>query len=161
MNRIGFGFDMHPFISGRPLILGGVRIPYEMGLDGDSDADVLVHSLIDALLGAAGKGDIGRVFGVGTPEVIGIASVLLLERTMKILKDSGYQVINTDSTIIAQKPKITPHIPGMIENISRILEIPPDRINVKATTAKHLGVLGEAKAIAVQSVVLIESIQSS
>lgn len=159
MNRIGFGFDMHPFISGRPLILGGVRIPYEMGLDGDSDADVLVHSLIDALLGAAGKGDIGRVFGVGTPEVMGIASVLLLERTLKILKDSGYRVINTDSTIIAQKPKITPHIPGMIENISRILEIPPDRINVKATTAKHLGVLGEAKAIAVQSVVLLESIQ--
>ncbi len=159
MNRIGFGFDMHPFISGRPLILGGVRIPYEMGLDGDSDADVLVHSLIDALLGAAGKGDIGRVFGVGTPEVMGIASVLLLERTLKILKDSGYRVINTDSTIIAQKPKITPHIPSMIENISRILEIPPDRINVKATTAKHLGVLGEAKAIAVQSVVLLESIQ--
>lgn len=159
MNRIGFGFDMHPFISGRPLILGGVRIPYEMGLDGDSDADVLVHSLIDALLGAAGKGDIGRVFGVGTPEVMGIASVLLLERTIKILKDSGYRVINTDSTIIAQKPKITPHIPGMIENISRILDIPPDRINVKATTAKHLGVLGEAKAIAVQSVVLLESIQ--
>ncbi len=159
MNRIGFGFDMHPFISGRPLILGGVRIPYEMGLDGDSDADVLVHSLIDALLGAAGKGDIGRVFGVGTPEVMGIASVLLLERTLKILKDSGYRVINTDSTIIAQKPKITPHIPSMIENISRILEIPPDRINVKATTTKHLGVLGEAKAIAVQSVVLLESIQ--
>jgi 2-C-methyl-D-erythritol 2,4-cyclodiphosphate synthase len=157
MNRIGFGFDMHPFISGRPLILGGVRIPYEMGLEGDSDADVLVHSLIDALLGAAGKGDIGRVFGVGTPEVMGIASVLLLERTVRIIDDAGYRIINTDSTIIAEKPKITPHIPAMIEVLSNTLKIPADRINIKATTAKHLGVLGEAKAIAVQSVTLLET----
>jgi len=157
MNRIGFGFDIHPFISGRPLILGGVRIPYEMGLEGDSDADVLVHSLIDALLGAAGKGDIGRVFGVGTPEVMGIASVRLLERTVKIIDEAGYRIINTDSTIIAEKPKITPHIPAMIDILSSILNIPADRINIKATTAKHLGVLGEAKAIAVQSVTLLET----
>jgi 2-C-methyl-D-erythritol 2,4-cyclodiphosphate synthase len=157
MNRIGFGFDMHPFISGRPLILGGVRIPYEMGLEGDSDADVLVHSLIDALLGAAGKGDIGRVFGVGTPEVMGIDSVRLLERTVKIIDEAGYRIINTDSTIIAEKPKITPHIPAMIDILSSILNIPADRINIKATTAKHLGVLGEAKAIAVQSVTLLET----
>ena len=156
MNRIGLGFDMHPFIEGRPLILGGVTIPSDKGLEGDSDADVLAHALVDALLGAVGKGDIGRVFGVGTPEVMGISSLILLDKTYQIVLSSGYRLVNADTSIIAQKPKLTPFIPQMQEKLSLTLQTSPDRINIKSTTPKHLGDLGAGKGIAVHAVVLLE-----
>ena len=159
MMRIGQGYDIHPLIEQRPLILGGIHIPYIKGLDGDSDADVLCHSLIDALLGAIGEGDIGRFFGVGTPELMGITSTVLLERTMAKVHDKKFKIVNADTIIIAQLPRLTPHIPAMQKHIAPILGIPEDCLNIKATTPKHLGALGAGKGIACLATVLLESIE--
>lgn len=156
MYRVGLGFDVHPFMDNRPLVLGGVTIPNERGLEGDSDADVLAHSLIDALLGALALGDIGRVFGVGTPEVMGIRSLILLERTMTLIHEKGYHIVNVDATIIAQVPKLGPHLPSMMENLCPLLKIESDALSLKATTPKHLGALGDKQGIAVQSIVLLQ-----
>lgn len=148
MIRVGVGFDMHRLVSGRPLILGGVAIPFERGLEGDSDADVLTHAILDALLGAAGLGDIGTHFGVGRPENMGISSLLLLERVVALLHARGYRANNVDATVVAEAPKIGPFIPAMRATLAHVLGIPEARVNVKGTTAKGLGALGEGEGIA-------------
>ncbi|MFA5028777.1 MAG: 2-C-methyl-D-erythritol 4-phosphate cytidylyltransferase, partial [Candidatus Methylomirabilota bacterium] len=122
--RVGIGFDMHRLAAGRPLILGGVTLPFERGLEGDSDADVLTHAVLDALLGAAGAGDIGSRFGVGRPELMGISSLLLLERALAAVAEAGYRPGNVDATVVAERPRLSPHVPAMRENLARVLGIP-------------------------------------
>ena len=156
--RVGVGLDMHRLVPGRRLIQGGVSIPFERGLDGDSDADVLTHAILDALLGATGAGDIGTHFGVGRPETRGISSLLLLERVVTLIAAKGYHPSNVDATIVAEAPRMGPHIAGMRRNLAKVLRIGEDRINVKGTTAKGLGWLGAGEgiaAIAVASVVAV------
>lgn len=153
--RIGQGFDVHAFCEGRKLMLGGVEIPYERGLAGHSDADVLIHAICDALLGAAGLGDIGHHFPDSDPKYAGIDSKKLLERVMKSLGDLGWQVSNLDATIIAQVPRLAPFIGDMRESLASLLAIDPDRINIKATTTEKLGFTGRGEGVAAQAVVLL------
>jgi 2-C-methyl-D-erythritol 2,4-cyclodiphosphate synthase len=153
MFRIGFGYDAHRLIAGRPMILGGVQIPYEFGLEGHSDADVLVHSLIDAILGALGKGDIGMHFPDNDPVYKGIDSMLLLKKVMELAKQDGYAINNADNTIVAQRPKLAPHMQAMKERLSEVLEISAGRLNIKATTTEGMGFCGRAEGIAAYSVV--------
>ena len=154
--RVGLGYDVHRLTEGRDLILGGVKIPYEKGLLGHSDADVLLHAVMDALLGAAALGDIGNHFPDTDPAFKGADSMKLLEETVRRVREAGYEVGNVDATVIAQKPKLAPYIPEMKENISRAIGISPDRINVKATTEEHLGFTGEGLGISAQAVCLLE-----
>ncbi len=154
--RIGHGYDVHRLVEGRKLILGGVEIPYEKGLLGHSDADVLLHALMDAMLGAAALGDIGRHFPDKDPAYAGIDSTVLLARVNDLLKEKNYSVVNLDCTILAQRPKLMPYIPKMIETIASILEIPADCVSVKATTEEGLGFTGEGLGIAAHAVVLLE-----
>ncbi len=154
--RIGTGYDVHRLEEGRKLILGGVRIPYEKGLLGHSDADVLLHAVSDALFGAAALGDIGKHFPDTDPAFKGADSMKLLEETVRRVREAGYEVGNVDATVIAQKPKLAPYIPEMKENISRAIGISPDRVNVKATTEEHLGFTGEGLGISAQAVCLLE-----
>jgi 2-C-methyl-D-erythritol 2,4-cyclodiphosphate synthase len=153
MFKIGFGYDAHRLVAGRLLILGGVQIPYELGLEGHSDADVLVHSLMDAILGALGKGDIGMHFPDNDPAYKGIDSILLLKKVMELASENGYTINNADNTIVAQKPKLAPYIPNMRERISQVLEVSPDRLNIKATTTEGMGFCGRGEGIAAYSVV--------
>ena len=146
--RVGIGVDIHKLVEGRKLVLGGVQIPYEKGLEGDSDADALTHAIIDALLGGIGQGDIGATFGVGTPQVMGISSITLLEKVYEIIEDKHFLVNNIDATIIAQEPKLTPYIDRMKKNIARAVNLEEEEVNIKATTAKGLGIIGESEAIA-------------
>ncbi|TKJ34935.1 2-C-methyl-D-erythritol 2,4-cyclodiphosphate synthase [bacterium (candidate division B38) B3_B38] len=155
MYRVGMGYDLHPMGEGRPLVLGGVTIPFPKGLEGYSDADVLTHSLCDALLGAVGKGDIGHHFPDSSPQYKGISSLLLLERVMEIIVEGGYSVVNIDSVIIAEHPKLAPYIEQMKTKLSRVMKIDPGRISVKATTNEGLGSLGRGEAIAAHTVVLV------
>lgn len=155
MMRIGHGYDVHRLVEGRTLILGGVNIPHSKGLLGHSDADVLAHAVMDALLGAAGLWDIGHAFPDTDPAYAGISSILLLERVMTMLKEQGCRVGNVDVTVIAQKPRLAPYIPTMKETLARVLEVSPDRVNVKATTEEHLGFTGSEDGIAAHSVALI------
>ena len=145
--RIGQGFDIHPLVAGRDLIIGGVAIPYERGLQGHSDADVLLHALCDALLGAAALGDIGRHFSDTDARFKNIDSRKLVREVHRLLIEAGYQIVNVDATIIAQAPKMAPHIPEMIANIAQDLAIPAGDINVKAKTAEKLGVVGRGEGI--------------
>ncbi len=154
--RIGHGYDVHRLTEGRKLILGGVDIPYERGLDGHSDADVLLHALMDALLGAAAMRDIGVLFPDNDDRFKGISSMLLLEEVVKRLESSGFRVGNVDVTILAQRPKLKPYIPQMIENIARALHVALDRVNVKATTEEGLGFTGSGEGMACHAVCLIE-----
>ncbi len=154
--RIGQGYDVHRFIEGRELILGGVRIPYHMGLDGHSDADVAVHALMDALLGAAALGDIGLHFPPGDPAYKGISSMELLGRVRELLGKSGYRIGNADITIVAQQPKILPHIPEMRANIAEVLGTDINNISIKATTEEGLGFTGACLGIAAHAVALID-----
>ena len=154
--RIGTGYDVHRLEEGRRLILGGVRIPYEKGLLGHSDADVLLHAVADALFGAAALGDIGKHFPDTDPAFKGADSMKLLEETARRVREAGYEVGNVDATVIAQKPKLAPYIPEMKENISKAIGISPDRVNVKATTEEHLGFTGEGLGISAQAVCLLE-----
>lgn len=156
--RIGVGVDIHKLVKGRRLIIGGVEIPYEKGLDGDSDADVLSHAVIDALLGGIGEGDIGRAFGVGKPELMGISSIILLEKVYEILKDKNFIINNIDASIIAQEPRLTPYLEQMKKNIARVVNIEEEEVNIKATTAKGLGIIGENEAIACIVVVSVVKI---
>jgi 2-C-methyl-D-erythritol 2,4-cyclodiphosphate synthase len=156
--RVGTGYDVHRFAEGRPLILGGVRIPSKMGLLGHSDADVLIHAIMDAMLGAAALGDIGQHFPDTDPAYRGADSRLLLRRVMELIEEKGYITGNIDATIIAQAPKIGPHIPRMIANLAEDLCIDPDQINIKATTEEHLGFTGRGEGIAAQAVCLLESV---
>ncbi|MGD0114778.1 MAG: 2-C-methyl-D-erythritol 2,4-cyclodiphosphate synthase [Dehalococcoidia bacterium] len=154
--RVGIGYDVHPFDAARPLILGGVRIEGSPGLSGHSDADVLLHAVIDALLGAAGLDDIGRHFPPGDPAYKDIDSAELLRRTRALLAKSGHAVGNVDATVIAEAPKLAPHIPSMRKAIAAALEIDTSRVSVKATTHEGLGAIGRGEGIAAMAVALIE-----
>lgn len=156
--RIGTGYDVHKLVEDRALILGGVNIPYEKGLLGHSDADVLIHAIMDALLGAAALGDIGKHFPDSDPAYQGISSILLLKNVKQLLEEKLYIIENIDATIIAQKPKLAGFIPEMIMNIADALGIEAERVNVKATTEEGLGFTGEGLGIAANAVCLIESI---
>ncbi len=155
--RIGTGYDVHRLTEGRELIIGGVKIPYEMGLLGHSDADVLLHAISDALLGAAALGDIGKHFPDTDPSYKGISSIILLERVGALLEENMFFVENIDATIIAQAPKMRPYIEQMRENIANALHITIEQVNVKATTEEGLGFTGEGKGISAQAVCLLTS----
>ena len=154
--RIGHGYDVHRLVPGRRLVLGGVEIPYEKGLDGHSDADVLVHAVMDALLGAAALGDIGQHFPDNDDSYLGISSMLLLQKVGRILAEHGYSVGNIDATVIAQRPKLASYIVQMRRNIADSLEIPLEDVSVKATTEEHLGFTGSGEGIAAHAVCLIK-----
>lgn len=154
--RIGQGYDVHRLTEGRPLILGGVKIPYDRGLEGHSDADVLVHAVMDALLGAAKLGDIGKLFPDTDPRYAGISSLALLRQVAALLRQHGWAVVNVDATLVAQAPKISPHKARMEANIAEALEIGEDRVNVKATTEERLGFTGDGSGMAAQAVALLE-----
>ena len=154
--RIGMGYDVHRLTEGRKLILGGVEIPYEKGLLGHSDADVLLHAIMDALLGAAALGDIGKHFPDTDPQYKGISSIRLLEHVGALLEEQGYLIENIDATIIAQRPKMRPHIDQMRQNIADALNIETDQVNVKATTEEGLGFTGTGEGISSHAVCAIE-----
>lgn len=154
--RIGHGYDVHKLTSGRKLILGGVDIPYELGLDGHSDADVLLHAICDALLGAAAMRDIGFHFPDNDDSFKGIASTKLLLRVKDMLHKNGYGIVNIDATVIAQRPKLSPYIPDMVKNISKALSLDISSVNVKATTEEHLGFTGRCEGISAHAVCIIE-----
>lgn len=153
--RIGHGYDVHALVEGRELILGGVRIPHHKGLLGHSDADALIHAICDACLGAAALGDIGRHFPDSDPRYEGIDSRKLLRHVRGLLERQGWRVENTDATIIAQAPRLAPHIPAMVNNIAADLEIAESQVNVKATTTEKLGFAGREEGIAAHAVVLL------
>ena len=153
--RIGQGFDVHALVEGRPLILGGVEIPHTHGLKGHSDADALLHAITDALLGAAGLGDIGRLFPDTDPAYEGADSRVLLRQAYERVKQSGWRVVNLDATIHAQAPKMGPHAPQMVANLAQDLDVPAERINIKAKTNEGLGHLGRKEGIAANAVVLL------
>ena len=154
--RIGQGFDVHPLVSGRKLVLGGVEIPYEKGLDGHSDADVLLHAICDALLGAAGLGDIGRHYPDTSAEFRGVDSRKLLRDVAAKLAALQLTVVNIDATVIAQEPRVAPHMARMIANIAADLGIEPAMVNIKATSTERLGFLGRREGIAAQAVALLD-----
>lgn len=153
--RIGQGYDVHRLTAGRKLILGGIEIPHPTGLLGHSDADVLVHAIMDALLGAAALGDIGKLFPDSDPEYEGADSLRLASRVAEVLRENGYSIGNIDSTIIAQKPKLAPYIEKMRENIAAALNIPVGSVSIKATTEERLGFTGRCEGIAAQAAALI------
>ncbi|WP_333651036.1 2-C-methyl-D-erythritol 2,4-cyclodiphosphate synthase [Lacrimispora sp.] len=157
--RIGQGYDVHKLVEGRDLILGGVTIPYEKGLLGHSDADVLVHAVMDALLGAAALGDIGKHFPDTDPQYKGVSSIELLKQVGVLLEDSGYVIENIDATVIAQKPKLLPYRADMVKNIADALNLPEDKVNVKATTEEGLGFTGKGEGISSQAITLLTSIK--
>jgi 2-C-methyl-D-erythritol 2,4-cyclodiphosphate synthase len=157
--RIGHGYDVHRLVPGRKLILGGVSVPWELGLDGHSDADVLVHAVMDALLGAAALGDIGVLFPDQDDAFLNISSILLLERVASVLKENGWQVVNVDATLIAQRPKVGPYREAMRQNIAAALQVDLSRVSVKATTEERLGFTGDGSGMAAHAVALIERIE--
>lgn len=154
--RVGHGYDVHRFASGRKLIIGGVEIPYEKGLDGHSDADVLIHAIMDALLGAAGLADIGTLFPDTDNAFLGISSLLLLQKVAQELGKRGIRVVNVDATVVAQAPKLAPYRVQMRENMARVLGIDVEQVGVKATTEEHLGFTGAGQGIAAHAVALVE-----
>ena len=154
--RIGHGYDVHRLVECRDLVLGGVTIPFEKGLLGHSDADVLLHAVMDALLGAAGLGDIGMLFPDTNSAYKGISSMILLEKVAAALQERGYTVGIVDETKIAQKPKLRSYIPQMEENIARVLQVSADKINVKATTEEHLGFTGDGSGMSCHAVCILE-----
>ena len=153
--RIGMGYDVHKLVTGRALIMGGVEIPYELGLLGHSDADVLLHAIMDALLGAAALRDTGRHFPDTDPQYKGISSILLLQKVGELLEEKGYEIVNIDATIIAQKPKLLPYIDTMIENVANTLHLSVDQVNIKATTEEGLGFTGTLQGISSQAICAI------
>ena len=155
--RIGQGYDVHRLTVGRKLIIGGIEIPFEMGLDGHSDADVLVHAIMDALLGAAALGAIGTLFPATDEAYAGADSIKLLQKVGMLLEENGYQIVNIDSTIIAQQPKMRPFIEGMCQNIADALQIQKDQVSVKATTEEGLGFTGRKEGIAATAIALLEN----
>ena len=153
--RVGFGYDVHRLTPGRPLILGGVRVPYDKGLLGHSDGDVLVHAIMDALLGAAGAGDIGRHFPDHDPQYLGADSLRLLARVAAILAEKQFTVGNIDAVLVAQAPRLAPYHAAMTDNLARVLAVNPDRINLKATTTEGLGFTGTGEGMAAYAVTLL------
>ena len=154
--RVGFGYDVHALVTGRPLFLGGIEIPYPLGLEGHSDADVLLHAICDALLGAIGEGDIGKHFPDTDSQYRGIRSTVLLKRVINKIKEKGFHLVNIDATLVAQKPKLSEFIPRMVRQIADVLEIEPGRVNVKATTTEGLGFAGRGEGIGAYAVALVE-----
>jgi len=157
MYRIGNGYDVHRLVKGRKLILGGVDIPHGLGLDGYSDADVLCHALCDSLLGASGAGDLGKYFPDTDNKWKGVSSLVLLGKSGELVAERGFQISNIDTTIVAQQPKIGPHIESMTTNISETLKIDPTQINIKATTTERLGFTGREEGIAAYAVALLQT----
>jgi 2-C-methyl-D-erythritol 2,4-cyclodiphosphate synthase len=157
--RIGMGYDVHQLVEGRDLILGGVNIPYEKGLAGHSDADVLLHAVMDALLGAMALGDIGKHFPDTSKDYKDISSLVLLERVAKTMAGKGYSIVNLDATIVAERPKMAPHIDLMRTNIAEVLNCKFDQVNIKATTTEKLGFEGEGLGISSQAIVLLEKLE--
>ena len=158
MIRVGFGYDAHRLTPGRPLVLGGVEIPHPLGLSGHSDADVLTHALGDALLGAVAAGDLGRHFPDSDPAYQGISSLILLERIMTVVQSRGFQPVNVDVTVVAEQPRLAPHIPRMIDNLAPILGLAPDAVNIKATSTEKMGFAGREEGIAAYAVVLVAAV---
>ncbi len=156
--RIGEGWDTHALVAGRPLSLGGVRIPHDKGLLGHSDADALLHAITDALLGAAGLGDIGRMFPDTDERLRGADSAVLLAEAMRRVREQGLEAVNLDSTIVAQAPRMAPHIDAMRERIAQVLGIMPSQVNVKAKTAEKMGPVGEGRSIEARAVVLLRAV---
>jgi len=156
MNRVGFGFDLHPLVAGRPLILGGVAVPSEVGLDGHSDADVLAHAVGEALLGALALGDLGRHFPDTDPRWRGISSLLLLGQVLQLVRGRGATPVNVDATVLAQAPKLVGHLPEMAKRLAEVLGIPVDRVSVKAKSPEGLGLLGRREGIAAMAVVSLD-----
>ncbi|GBD39513.1 2-C-methyl-D-erythritol 2,4-cyclodiphosphate synthase [bacterium HR37] len=156
MYRIGLGFDAHRFSKGRKLVLGGVEIPFEFGLEGHSDADVLIHAICDALLGAIGERDIGTHFPDSSPRYKGISSLSLLGEVLGILRSKGFEIENVDSTIVCEKPKLSKHIPEIKEKLSSFMEIPATSLGIKATTTDRMGFTGRQEGIAAYAVVLLK-----
>ncbi|HEV2415830.1 MAG TPA: 2-C-methyl-D-erythritol 2,4-cyclodiphosphate synthase [Candidatus Dormibacteraeota bacterium] len=154
--RVGIGYDVHPLVAGRPLVLGGVRVEHSRGLDGYSDADVLTHAVIDALLGAAGLGDIGRLFPAGEPKYRDASSLEMLSVTVKAVRDAGFRVVNIDCTVIAQEPRLQPYLANMQSNLAA--ELGDAAVNVKGKSPEGLGVLGQGGGIAAQAVATIDSL---
>ncbi len=157
MFRIGNGYDVHRLVKGRKLVLGGVDIPHSLGLDGHSDADALCHALCDALLGACGAGDLGKYFPDTDDKWKGVSSLVLLEKAGEVVAECGYQIANTDATIVAQQPKLAPHIETMIINIAKTLKIDSDQVSIKATTTEKLGFAGREEGIAAYAVTLLQA----
>jgi 2-C-methyl-D-erythritol 2,4-cyclodiphosphate synthase len=153
--RAGFGYDVHRLVEGRPLILGGIEVPFEKGLAGHSDADVLLHAVTDAVLGAAGLGDIGTYFPSSDPSLEGISSVTMLERALALVWGQGWRVENVDATVVAQRPRLLPHAPAMRETIARALRIEAERVNVKSKTTDGLGFTGEGEGMAAYCTVML------
>ncbi|WP_277604466.1 2-C-methyl-D-erythritol 2,4-cyclodiphosphate synthase [Pelomonas sp. CA6] len=156
--RIGEGWDTHQLVTGRPLILGGIAIPHSHGLLGHSDADALAHAITDALLGAAALGDIGKLFPDTAAEFKGADSMLLLAEATRRVREQGWQIVNIDSTIVAQAPKMAPHIPAMRERLAAVLGVAPQQVNVKAKTAEKMGPVGEGRAIEARAVCLLAAV---
>jgi 2-C-methyl-D-erythritol 2,4-cyclodiphosphate synthase len=154
--RIGQGFDAHALVAGRKLVVGGVEIPYEKGLDGHSDADVLLHAICDALLGAAALGDIGRHFPDTDPKYKNADSRALLREVARKVREAGFSIANVDATVIAEAPKMAPHIAAMVANLAADLAVSPGRVNVKAKTAERLGAIGRGEGIAAEAIALLE-----
>jgi 2-C-methyl-D-erythritol 2,4-cyclodiphosphate synthase len=153
--RVGLGYDAHRLVAGRPLILGGVEIPHAQGLLGHSDADVLAHAIGDALLGAVGAGDLGTHFPDKDPAYKNISSLILLERIMQIVRDRGYAPVNVDATLVAQQPRLVPHVPLMQANLAPILGLTPADVNIKATSTEQMGFAGRGEGMAAYAVVLV------
>lgn len=154
--RIGIGYDVHAFVAGRTLLLGGIEISFPLGLQGHSDADVLLHAVCDALLGAIGEGDIGKHFPDTDPQYKDIRSTVLLKRVIVKVREKGFHLVNMDATIVAQKPKLSEFIPRMVKQMAEVFEVDPSKINVKATTTEGLGFAGRGEGIAAYAVVLVE-----
>lgn len=161
MMRIGHGYDVHRLVSGRRLVIGGVEIPYRLGLLGHSDADVLLHAICDAVLGAVAEGDIGRHFPDSDPDYAGIDSRKLLAESVRVAEGRGYRIGNIDATIIAQQPKMAPHIRAMVENIAGACGVDVRQVNIKATTTEELGFTGRGEGIAAHAVVLLKNVDIS
>ncbi len=154
--RVGMGYDAHRLVAGRPLILGGVEVPYHLGLAGHSDADVLAHAIGDALLGAVAAGDLGRHFPDRDPAYKNISSLILLEKIMEVVKAKNFRPVNVDAVIVAEAPRLVPHFPAMIAKLAPILGLPPDDLNLKATTTEKMGFAGKGEGIAAYAVVLVD-----
>ena len=156
MTRVGLGFDLHPLVDGRPLVLGGVTVPSARGLDGHSDADVLTHAIAEALLGALALGDLGRHFPDGDPRYRGISSLALLRHVVELVRERGGRLVNVDATVLAEAPRLAPHLDGMAERLAETLGLDVDRVSVKAKSPEGLGLLGRREGIAAMAVASVE-----
>lgn len=157
MSRVGFGFDLHPLVTGRPLVLGGLTVPSDVGLDGHSDADVLSHAIGEALLGALALGDLGRHFPDTDPRWKGVSSLVLLEAVIELVRSRGGRLVNVDATVLAQAPRLSPHLPEMAKRLAGVLGLAVDQVSVKAKSPEGLGLVGRREGIAAMAVVSVEA----